>query len=410
MGTVIVPFFIAWPLFEVISLVSLFFFFIQQTMLTTEDEDANWDRDIDFSPGFLDKYSPKFMASRGIFACDPDKELANAFARISSPLYDDDDNETESTFVSNHSDKLYADERNQLVFPGLDDYMMDIKGVVTRLGTHKRFKDDGDWDQDIQFPAKFQPRRVRFVDQTNNSTLLDDEEETTQPPPPLPSACREMEDEEEDNFFDIEFPQDMSTLQLFEKQPKQQQQQRSNKKHKEEEREEDFFKDLKIESDDVFRKPPTKRISLIPRRRQPPPAPASAPAPPPQPASLPSRHPRVHGFKADTYASRQRQVRPAKPRQQQRQQQPCHATDKTGPSGATLIAKPRSMRVYGNGTELDNLDILPEWKKRRPPAPKVDPQRPWRHNMVESFSFPREPLLWHLQVNPLLFFLLSDSS
>ncbi|KAI7850882.1 hypothetical protein BDC45DRAFT_517368 [Circinella umbellata] len=70
-----------------------------------------------------------------------------------------------------------------------------------------------------------------------------------------------------------------------------------------------------------------------------------------------------------------------------------HGNKTNTANGTTLIARPRSSVKYGNGSELDSLDILPDWKRRslscwknlaekRTAATHVDPQRPWRHNMT----------------------------
>ncbi|KAI9494507.1 hypothetical protein BDB00DRAFT_928180 [Zychaea mexicana] len=448
------------------------------------EDDNNWDSDIVFSQALLEQKLANNKRSN-IHARYPDKDLADAFARLHGPDEyddDDDDDETESTFISHHSDKLFVKERcDSLLIPGLDDYMLGspCSGVVTRLGTHKQVLDDGDWDEDIKLPLKGLPDSPLARPPALESLYLHDE-----PPPPTPSPLQQKqqqkqqqqqqhvqhkqeqqppqepltrkvrflnmdqintytpmpqvdvhdhegeveEDDEEEGYDDIAFPDDMAGLAIKRPpsptiSPPQQQQQQQHQKQKQQQQQsptlernngredddEDFCKDIQIDSDDVFssKKKTKPRLSSIPRR-----IPESKlPMP-----SLDRQHPR---FRAATHASRQRQAASNSPRgsamaasskrvtpeksqqyyQQQQQQQQSrgssHSYKSNGKTnsvnGTTLLFKPHTHVTYGNGSELDSLDILPDWRRRSLSCWKhltekrlggIDPQRPWRHNMT----------------------------
>ncbi|KAI9259565.1 hypothetical protein BDA99DRAFT_95897 [Phascolomyces articulosus] len=433
------------------------------------DDDIHWENDIDFSR------TRKIHSN--IYARYPDKDLEDAFARLHGPEEydddDDDDDETETTYNSHHSDKLNVKEQyDPLIIPGLDDYMLGspCSGVITRIGTHKQVLDDGDWEEDIKLPSKGLPPNP-FIRPSAVETLdIHDDE----PPPqlehrhhqqvqdlPLDRKVRflnldqintytpENNEEEEETYDDIGFPDDMERLAIKRstspppipltiptdilQQQKQKPQQRLASKYSsniENDDDDDFCKDLNIESDDVFQ-PKKKTViaptsstatattitpvapkgskpkgSLIPRRaiqetKLPQPTTRSSPLV----SSLANRQQHA-GFRAPTFASRQRQqisssnprggnISPSssttlpkrvleKPQKQRR--------NKTNvANGTTLISKPRSSIKYGNGSELDNHDILPDWRRRtlsnrksltEKSAGNTDPQRPWRQSMT----------------------------
>ncbi|ORY95270.1 hypothetical protein BCR43DRAFT_296838 [Syncephalastrum racemosum] len=425
-----------------------------------KDDDYNWDNDIEFSSRDLLQDEP-YPSKYGWFSSDPDKNLASALAKIA--YNEDDDNLTESTFMSNHSDKLTIDETDTLRIPGLDDYMLQqpsSPGNITRLGKHRRMQDAGDWCEDIEFPLKgliqkhkqrqreqqeqqenvsFRPNETDTFSLLNDDDDGDNEDEEKERKNTDKSAAgrhvrfnptdqvRPLYSPEPDqvDFDGVEFPDDME----LKRNPIKAIAKETIKPYQEAgDEEEDFCKGLDVEDDSVFhlharrnkenekktqplRTVPTaitntsstNKASGIPRRIQ-----SSKPAET-KFWSLPSRHQR---FRAPTYASRQKEIATQPAPQKQR-------VDTI--KDTTLMAKPRSRTVYGNGSELDSLDNLPEWKRsllrrptplRRPTTAQskipmaqskpptagtgtvagttssnnnnsnVDPQRPWRHNMT----------------------------
>ena len=455
------------------------------------EDDNNWDNDIVFNQALLEQ---KLASNKrgNIHARYPDKDLEDAFARLHGPdEYDDDeeddDDGTESTFISHHSDKLFVKEEHYdspLAIPGLDDYMLGspCSGVVTRLGSSDKqvVLDHGDWEEDIKLPSKGLPSNVSIRPPVMESLLylpedptppsMQQERQQEQTSDSLPSLTRKVRflnmdqintytpeaierqnerDQDQDNeevYDDISFPDDMerlaikrasspppvpssahmptttSTIDNSSQQQKQKTHQQSqllpssiHPSHIENDDDEDFCKDLQIDSDDAFQskkntKPNTttmaavrtninvnkSKVSSIPRRiiLQESKLKQSSP-----PASIPvssvDRQQRSIRFRAPTYSSRQRQIstsnnsinaatssravasssslpRRASERsqfhqqqqQQQQQQQRMNGNKTNAANGTTLISKPRSRVKYGNGSELDSFDILPDWKRR----------------------------------------------
>ncbi|CDH53410.1 predicted protein [Lichtheimia corymbifera JMRC:FSU:9682] len=120
----------------------------------------------------------------GITTRDPMKDLMDAYAKLQYDDEDDADAESESTFVSQHQDKLH-------VIPGLDDYIMDCSGTVTHLGTHKRIHDTGDWMDDVKLPTKslssLQRRPFKHHLDTIDDLEIEQEENHDPPSTPAPS-------------------------------------------------------------------------------------------------------------------------------------------------------------------------------------------------------------------------------
>ncbi|KAG2219495.1 hypothetical protein INT45_010415 [Circinella minor] len=462
------------------------------------EDDNNWDNDIVFNQALLEQ---KLASNKrgNIHARYPDKDLEDAFARLhGSDDYEeeeeeeeeDDDDETESTFISHHSDKLFVKEEHcdsSLSIPGLDDYMLGspCSGVVTRLGSsHKQVVlDHGDWEEDIKLPSKGLPsnlsmrqpvmesllhlpedppsssssshqqqdispvtRKVRFLNRDQINTYT----------PETMEQQNEQDQENEEGYNDIGFPDDMEHLAIQRASspppisstidPLTQQQQKIHSRsqflssslytrhieNEKEEEEENFCKDLQIDSDDAFQSKNNhtksntttsthvnrSKVSSIPRRIILPELKLTQSRPlGSSHVSLGNRQQqRSTRFLAPTYASRQRQVptnnnnnnnnnlrvitssssslpRRVFEKSKQQQQQHMNGNKTNTANGTTLISKPRSSVKYGNGSELDSLDILPDWKRRslscwknlaekRTAGTHVDPQRPWRHNMT----------------------------
>ncbi|KAI8150245.1 hypothetical protein BJV82DRAFT_14306 [Fennellomyces sp. T-0311] len=362
------------------------------------DDDTNWDNDIVFCQALFDQKLANTARRTNIHARNPDKDLADAFARLGyddDDYDDDDDDETDSTFISHHSDKLCVKERaDSLSIPGLDDYMLSspCPGVITRIGSHKQVMDDGDWGEDIKLPNKGLPATPPL--KPVGPLFLTDEQE--QPPKrkvrfdaleKVNTYTPEQSLEEDESYDDIGFPEDMSGLSIKRSStPPPPHRMQPQSIHEDDDQ--DFGKDLYIDSDDVFRgrKRTAPRFSSIPRRVPDSKLPV---------ASSLDRNPR---FRAATYASRQRQTKSQMPPPKPALEKPpaTRWTDRsnnsrmTAPNGTTLISTPRSKVSYGNGSELDGIDILPEWRRRSLSCWKhltekrlggIDPQRPWRHNM-----------------------------
>ncbi|KAG0167039.1 hypothetical protein DFQ30_006460, partial [Apophysomyces sp. BC1015] len=334
-------------------------------------------------------------------------------------------------------------------------------GIVTRLG-HRRIQAGGsdDWCDDLEIPQRLpkprlpsrddlidlfddsiekQPvkKQVRFRTSVADATPSDEEQLSCEPKEKetaLKQPTYEPENDD-DTYSDIEFPQDMSPIGTQLKTAT------SLKMTQVEEEEEDFMEGLHIDDDYVFCRDPGSTRQTQQRQNDP-------VSRLPRPSTVNNNHNNnkrppsarttmSERFKAPTYASRQREVatktttspslrlpdrsiqptrlsrdspdrltqvrrRPQQSKYTHPQRlQPQPPAARRGLNGAVLMERPCARVIYGNGSELDNLDNLSDWREakglghsrqqlltkqftptQKPLSANIDHRRPWRHNMT----------------------------
>lgn len=223
------------------------------------------------------------------------------------------------------------------------------------------------------------------------------------------------DEQDNDNFDDIHLPDNMATLQLkpisrVSSPPPPPTTTMTikptinvRKPYQETDEDQDFINGVNVDGDDVLRHPtlkhlvkkqsttppPTNKTSMIPRRVVTPQSNTS--------------------IKQSTRLQRPTVATTTKPAPMAKKHMHLQGTA-TG-SRPGMLTTPRSRKNYGDGTELDDLDIIPQWRRHSLSFWKkgkwsicicyhaytniqcsienrlqggVDPKRPWRHNMVSQ--------------------------
>ncbi|KAI8391065.1 uncharacterized protein BYT42DRAFT_555451 [Radiomyces spectabilis] len=262
-------------------------------------EDDNWEGELNFSTGtFLKSPKPAF-AGGPLYLQDHEADLALASHRLLDTQSIDDD-DTESTFSSLHSDKTSLNGIDEL--SDIDSFMYSPQivassgpGTITHFGHHRPSHASNDWCDDLNIPetdfpkfsrrtqppvtkladeflndgnavdvaAEEEPaRRVRFndTDQINtyapwsHTSTLDLSHEAR---PSREASIPVFEPEADDETFDdLQFPEDMADLnpRLDRRKAGVLSPKRAviSSKFIEQDQDDDFCKDLSINSDDTF--------------------------------------------------------------------------------------------------------------------------------------------------------------
>jgi hypothetical protein len=327
-----------------------------------------------------------------------------------------------------------------------------MPGVVRRLGgRNNRTEDDGDWATDISFSPSIllksatNQHRTKENEYYSNLTIDDDNNDSlpTSPIPKVPEAIKKDHASfviTPENFEDAHDLSELEIADCFNSSPlsnmkrKQQEAESSHQaisspfslldRIEKEQDEEDFCKDLEFDDGTFTQKSPQqqstkKKIITTPK------APSFLPKKTPS-ASRQAPQASKSRLLSGTISSRQREKTVATDKTNRSKSSDSKQSlrkkiilkqaindpppaKRTGPTGTTLITRPLGKSVYSGHSKLDTLDNLVDVKKQQqqPAAKKVviknnvDPQRPWRNNMVRekkytsiSFSF----------INPLLLF------
>ncbi|KAF7725828.1 hypothetical protein EC973_009252 [Apophysomyces ossiformis] len=421
------------------------------------DNDDNWEAEVGFPNRHLIDHRPSKSREKDI------ETILQRFRFLPSVASDD---ETDSTFTSHHSDKLSVNEYDQLLLD-IDDYMYDVPsppllhttvpGIPTKLGSG--FVEAGGsehWNDDLEAPQKLsepclsaredlidlfddQPDKRPRTKQVHFET--EGEDTHNHRSPSLMNMFCEPETENE-TYDDIEFPQDMASI-AAPKAPLAEEVEGSRRTLIEdvaEQKEEDFFDGLHIDNDNVFNIA-SKSSKSVPQRQSDPVSRLPRRIVPPrhQTAAKPTQPER---FRAPTYASRQRELATtnASPRLPDRsiqpsrtmgrwtdrlnqnhrqqfqskgaqQQRPQPPSARRGFNGTVLMERPFTRVAYGNGSELDDLDDLSDWREaqgQRTTRPEYNKMKydeancVWRGNENSILSFdqdtakqrvPRQPAL-----------------
>ncbi|KAI9320678.1 hypothetical protein BX666DRAFT_1222723 [Dichotomocladium elegans] len=408
----------------------------------------NWDTEFPQASSHSFQRSITRPGGAGIISRDPDQELAEALAALQQQQQqqqeeedDDDDNnddqETESTFISHHSNKYRFFDDVTKILPDLDDYLYGEKPLVTKLGTHKRVDDMGDWADDLKLLPSTLRHPLSHLKSISRADVLDDlhvsdsvprkavqfSSETPQRNFYTPNedwACQQEEQqhsrkvngqeeeykdgeegEEKDEFDGLEFPDNMADLGIKPRStstPSAAPVALSNSIPLAvrqryilaiEDDDEDFGKDLLVENPNAFilRSTNPKKPVLTSRIPRPAGLQLQQSA---EDLSLKAR------FQQNIVSSSQKRqgaiLAPSGTATGQRVRPSAASMTPGRPVAATAHKAPKLERTYGNGSELDGMDLLPEWRRRslsfwkreNRASDGVDPQRPWRHNMASE--------------------------